>query len=599
MVRNKQKHPVSVAGNIFGKIIKWVIAGFPRRLGIVILLTLACIPAISSLLQPGFYEPHDLHHFADIYEMYRAIGSGQIIPRLGPDFIFGYGYPLFNFYYVLPFYLGALFIFIFSSIVTSFKLVFVVGILISVYGMYVFLRQFAPTISSITGAVLYLYTPYRFVQVYVRGAIGEVWIMALLPWVLWSLFNLVKNSKKWTSVGLMAVVTALFILSHNYLWVLSAIFMLPIILYLVINNSDSFWLFKRILLAGLLALGLSAFWWLPALIEQRLVASTTPFPLIDHFPFVSQLIFPSWGYGSSVWGPSDQISFQIGLTNLLVLLAVIVLVVLKIRSQKPIVHLKLISYLLGAFAILVFLMNIRSYEIWTLLPFYNFIQFPWRLLFLITLITAWLAPLLIRNIPVRFRSIMCGLIMASAVITTFNYAQPSRLFNKTDETYLSRFFANRTMDGEKQFVSSEYYQYSEDYLLLPEWTETRPRELPAEKITTEDGKITDIKRLSDIYWQAKVTSEHQTEVTLRNLYFPGWIAYVDGERTEIHPGKPYGQIEVVIPAGIHQIEFKWKETPLRLITDIISLITLVTLVFLVIHQNLKDLRNSNNSKRTQ
>ncbi|KKQ96771.1 MAG: hypothetical protein UT23_C0025G0002 [Candidatus Woesebacteria bacterium GW2011_GWA1_39_12] len=109
---------------------------------VFLLLVFLSLPSMVYLLIPGFYEPHDLHHFADIYEMYRAFSSGQIPPRLGPDFIFGYGYPLFNFYYVLPFYLGSLFFAAFKSIQFSFELVFVVSIVISVFGMYLFLREF-------------------------------------------------------------------------------------------------------------------------------------------------------------------------------------------------------------------------------------------------------------------------------------------------------------------------------------------------------------------------------------------------------------------------------------------------------------------------
>ena len=100
----------------------------------LILLAL-CVPAIYFLLVPGFYEPHDTHHLADIYEMYRAFTSGQLPPRLGPDFIYGYGYPLFNFYYVLPFYLGAFFYAFLGSLTVSYKLVFLVSVVISVFGI--------------------------------------------------------------------------------------------------------------------------------------------------------------------------------------------------------------------------------------------------------------------------------------------------------------------------------------------------------------------------------------------------------------------------------------------------------------------------------
>src|SRR4030067_2553218 len=96
-----------------------------KKHSIVLILLVLSIPSFFILLKRGFYEPHDLHHIADIYEMFRAFQSGQIPPRLGPDFSFGFGYPLFNFYYVLPFYLGAMFFALLGSLTLSFKLVMI------------------------------------------------------------------------------------------------------------------------------------------------------------------------------------------------------------------------------------------------------------------------------------------------------------------------------------------------------------------------------------------------------------------------------------------------------------------------------------------
>src|SRR3989304_9721281 len=109
---------------------------------ILLILLFATVPAIYYLIKPGFYEPHDFHPLADIYQMARAFVSGQIPPRLGPDFTFGYSYPLFNFYYVLPFYIGALFYALFGSLTASFESVFVISGILSVFGMYLFLKEF-------------------------------------------------------------------------------------------------------------------------------------------------------------------------------------------------------------------------------------------------------------------------------------------------------------------------------------------------------------------------------------------------------------------------------------------------------------------------
>lgn len=121
----------------------------------IIFLVIICIPAIFYLLRPGFYEPHDLHHIADIYQMVRAISSGQIPPRLGPDFSFGLGYPLFNFYYVLPFYLGAIFFSFVGSLIWSFKLVMITGVILSVLGMNLLLREFVGKFPAFVGSILF------------------------------------------------------------------------------------------------------------------------------------------------------------------------------------------------------------------------------------------------------------------------------------------------------------------------------------------------------------------------------------------------------------------------------------------------------------
>ena len=101
-----------------------------RLLNPYLILLIAILPAIYFLIIPGFYEPHDLHHIADIFQMYKALASGQIPPRLGPDYLWGFGYPLFNLYYVLPFYLGAAFYALTKSLTGSFEFVFVMVLLV-------------------------------------------------------------------------------------------------------------------------------------------------------------------------------------------------------------------------------------------------------------------------------------------------------------------------------------------------------------------------------------------------------------------------------------------------------------------------------------
>lgn len=554
---------------------------------IAIILLLATVPSIYQLIKPGFYEPHDLHHLADIYQMARAVSSGQIPPRLGPDFTFGYGYPLFNFYYLLPFYLGAFLYALFGSLTASFESIFVVSAILSVFGMYLFLREFFGQLPSFVGSLLFLYTPYRAVQIYVRGAMGEALALSLLPFVLWGITRTIKEPKNRKLVVATAILSGLLIISHNYLWIMTVPFVLLLLLFLkrVEKNFSS----RNLLFTGLVSLGLTAYWWIPALVENKLVSSTTPFPLIDHFPFVKQLIIPSWGYGSSVWGPGDELSFQIGVVNLAVVGLLVGIGIYRFIRHPELVsgtplkkilnlvqndkRILLAIWALIAFFVSVFFMNIRSLFLWKLIPFHDFIQFPWRLLIFTTFFSSILAAFFVHTLPKKISKFVGLAIIVSSLMLTIQYFTPSSVFYREDEDYLKLFFEDSS--------------YSEDYLLLPKWVEERPEHSPLTKISIADGELLDIQKINSVNWISNINAKKSTKVTFHSYYFPGWNASVDGKNADIFPGKPYGQIELNVDEGIHKVEFYWKETNLRKISDYISLLSLLYLGFLAGSKKIK------------
>lgn len=538
-----------------------------KKYSIFIFLFLVSIPASYQLLRSGFYEPSDLHHIADIYQMFTAIASGQIPPRLGPDFTYGFSYPLFNFYYVFPFYLGAFWYAITGSLTRSYEFVFILSIFISGPFMYLFLREYFKKIPSIVGAVLYLYTPFRALEIYVRGAMGEALAISLLPLVFYVLSKLIKTGKT-KFIGIGAIILAVFIITHNYFWLLSAPFIATFFLQYEIKK------YIKLVITGIFGALISMYWWLPALVEQKYVSSSTPFPLIDHFPFIKQLIIPSWGYGASTWGPYDGMSFQIGIVNLLVIVGSVILFLIykkKLDQKNKFIFIWSIVGLL----VTLFLMNVRSFELWKILPIYNFVQFPWRLLFLTTLFSSVLSAFLVENLNLKLSKIIGVLIVIFSILLTITYFKPSQIFYKTDSDYLNRMFALTS-------VSADYKNWSEDYLLLPRWTEKRPTFLPENKIVGDNNvQIHDINQINKVSWSANSKSDKGGVVTFYAYYFAGWYAKVDGNYVDIQIGKPYGQIQINVPEGLHKVEFFWKETPFRKFADVISLMALVGGIYLI------------------
>lgn len=525
------------------------------------------IPAALPLLMPGFYEPHDLHHLADIYQMFRAFVSGQLPPRWGPDFSFGYGYPLFNFYYLLPFYLGAFFYSLLGTLTLSFKLVFLTSIVLSVSGMYLFLREFVGKWAAAAGSILFLYTPYHALQIYVRGAMGEALAFSILPFTAWALIRVVKKPNP-TRVAVAALITGLFLIAHNYLWFLAAPPLVVLLAIYVFSQKKKAKPIKALLLTSILSLGAVSYWLVPAIVEQKLIDRLTPFSLIDHFPFIKQLIFSPWGYGSSVWGPTDELSFQIGIVNLAVVLIFIpTLFIIRKRAKSK--TLFLISlWALAGFLATVFMMNIRSLPIWELIPFYNFIQFPWRLLILTTFFTSIIAAVLVDTLSVNKKKFGAVAVIIASIFLTYSYFQPSKVVHKADQVYLDRFFGGKN--------------YSEDYLLLPNWVEERPIQQPESKIEINEGEVVNMQELSPVNWRAQTKSDVPSKVTFNSRYFPGWLATVDGREVNLAPGTPFGQIEIEVPEGEHEVAFFWRETPLRKAMDVVTLASLIFVAGLLI-----------------
>src|SRR3990172_9820083 len=116
-----------------------------------IIVVVLSIPAFWVLLVPGFYGASDDLHIGWLYQMHQTLMSGQIPPRFVPDLSFGFGYPLFNFVFPLPFYIGEIFHLLGLSFVGSVKAVFLLGVPLSGYFMYKFLKEHTDKWLSLAG----------------------------------------------------------------------------------------------------------------------------------------------------------------------------------------------------------------------------------------------------------------------------------------------------------------------------------------------------------------------------------------------------------------------------------------------------------------
>ncbi len=519
-----------------------------------IVLAVITIPVILPLLNKGFFHFSDEVHIAHFYQMYKSFLSSQVPPRMAPDMSYGFGYPLFNYYYVLPYYIGVLLYFIFGSFIFSYKFILISATFLSGLFMYLFLIKKGSFFQALTGTVVYLYLPYRAVDLYVRGALGEIFAFMFFPLMGILLYNL-SEKVNFARIGMLSVVLALFILSHN----LSPFMILPwfTVYYFILNKNSCQGIFGFMfaLLIGVLG---ASYWLFPAVIESKLLENTAVFNFYDHYPFIRQLFYSKWGYGASLPGPNDDISFQVGLSNWMLIISGLYISTRKIVKNNK----RVLVFTLLTISILFFMMNIRSTKVWEILGIANYIQFPWRLL----LLTGFLSSYLVIYVNNKILLIILFLLSFANVI----YFKPNGYFHPDDNYFLKRYFANQTIEGETESISSQYPAWLENYAVLPKWVEKRADFLPAERIYSDYITVKDYKRYNYVEYSAFLKNEEDAILNTNIYYFPGWYAYLNGKSIKPLIEEPYGTMAYVIPKGSGQFKIKWQETPLRKFFDYVS-----------------------------
>ncbi len=136
----------------------------PKLFFPLLLLFLSIIPLVD-LFHPGLPITHDgQDHVARIANFYTNLQEGNIVPRWAGNLNWGYGHPILMFLYPLPSYIASLTHLVGFSFVDSVKIVFGASFVLSSLFMYLWLSDFMTKEAALGGGLLYIFAPYRFVD---------------------------------------------------------------------------------------------------------------------------------------------------------------------------------------------------------------------------------------------------------------------------------------------------------------------------------------------------------------------------------------------------------------------------------------------------
>lgn len=481
--------------------------------------------ATQVLWQPGFPYTHDgENHLARFANYKIALREGQFPPRFAPNLFNRYGYPVFNFNYPLANILSAPFSAVGVHYETTFKLIVFFGLWSGALGAWFWLKRLLPDLRAgfyALGVILWLASPFLTNAIVFRGNIGEILAYSLLPWLLWSIEWWRKSpSQKDSSHSpkevlrwlILVGVWTMFLLSHNSS-VLVAGFFLGVVALVRLGRNWQAW--RQAVLVGVLSLGLSFWFWLPALAEAQwtvVMEAENQRVYGEHFPTLTQLLFAPVEFGYSYAGSIDPLSFALGASQWFLLGLSLVWLGVALLKQNLSQSLSKQGLLFSVLAVIfVFLQLSSSQFIWELVPPMRYLQFPWRLGLFFAISVVPVAVLVLSRLRWRYLTLMTLVILAQFLLLADK--KPADRFHKQPIDYDS-FTQSTSTQNENRPITFTYQD-------IADWQ-------PSPSVLVGEAQF-DVDFWDGSVRQYRVSVLEKSLLVEPTMWFPGWMTEVSDQ----------------------------------------------------------------------
>ncbi len=505
---------------------------------------LLAVPVLVALwpLVRGWPRGHDWRHeLVKIAEFGHAVGAGQLPPHWAENLYGGLGSTIFLFY--APVYAavasaaGAAL----GSVPRGGVIALIGFTILGAYTMYraaVHMTGGEAQAGRIAAAVFILH-PYLIGDVLLRSATSEFAALCVVPLALWGVFELRRRPHK--GAALLAGGLGLTVVTHN----ITALVMSAIV------AAAGAWLYRGrgersawpwLLLGMGLALGLSAFFWLPALALRDLVQTDSM--VTGRFDFREN--FPAFG---SLFGYSRF--FGAGWLAALILAAGLAGALRWRRDASA----GAIRFLVAVALALVALMTPLTTVVWEHTPLLPYLQFPWRLQGPLAVVTGLLAAGLFsqrsRHWPSGRRHGLEAAVLALALANSLPHLLAGQPLTPEERAWTEAALTPAALSSGvfRASVLDEYLPVSADPSALAE------RSSRGAPVRAPLGAVTTVHRDLGSRISFDVAAESESWLTLQRWGFPGWEARIEG-RIAATRVDSLGRLQVRVGAGSGRVELR-------------------------------------------
>lgn len=609
-----------------------------RRLLPILAVTLFALFAAQPLAVDQLTCSDDsAFHIGRAVNLEKLIDTGHWFPRWSPYMAQGYGYPFFNYYAPLSSYVLVALHKLGFIYPVALHLAFFFSLWFAGLATYAFTRDWWGEAGGVVAAVVYLSAPYFAYDILFRGNLAESFALIFPPLILFTLHRAINPEVRsqeaearqsetkavrlrigsWDlgiwDFGILrfgilnfgfwdfaaSASFAALLLTHNATALLATPLFIGYIFLLAFLHKN--W---RSLIRGSLilffGLALSAYFWLPALLETNLVQTdkllVPPiFTYYTNYLSLSELFAPPAVIDPLIINPSP--AKALGLVATLLAIAGFLTIAVRSSQSSPksssfIIHHS--SFLFPPSSFLVWLLSFGilyssltlaiSQPIWDSLPLIKFIQFPWRFLSLAMLCAAILAGASVRWPPTRQWEIATALVLVAA-LGQLSWWYPRYCVPFQETTLATTLQYERDTATLGTTAKGEYLPRTTQLLPAdPTLAQTLIRGDQPQYLTGLPADSNFIITQTDpLNYQATLTLPRDSTLTFNQFFFPGWAATVDNQTLTLSPAPETGLITFSLPAGTHTLNIYFANTPLRLTASFISIIALT---FFILHYSL-------------
>lgn len=532
---------------------------------------------LRQLLTAGYFSclTEDTWTFTSWASQFiEALKEGIIYPRWTPLNFWGYGSPTFILYPPLAYYLTAFFNVFTGSVLAAMNIVKYIALLLSGIGMFFLVKEFYSERTALWSAIFYMAFPLNILGLYYSGTFASVVSLMWFSPIMLFIYKYINN-RQYKYILYAGVCYGGLILTHLINAYMFSFVIVGFVLYLSIlkKRPQDISVILSVALIGCLV---SAVYLFPLFFEKQFLNIYAFVAEEDGFAFSDFFIYPKMTEQmppGNFW-PVYFKEFETAVFLLSIFICIFTLRIIEIRRITTMrtthdVNIFFLGTSLGSFFLL---FGISSF-LWNTIPFMKFIQFPSRWLNINVFAVAFLSAAgfwIMENISKKRLEkyfIVVGVLLIFLVCFLYDY---------------------------KYIMISPVY--TPDELIPPKavnWTkEHLPTGVDIRKIReTENSEklmyITGGGTSEVIKWKTasmiiKTNVREQSLMKIRTFYFPGWEAFIDGKKTRINREDDTGAIVVDVPNGEHLLELKFKDTPIRFYSKIVTLFSILVITSLIV-----------------